>query len=84
MYSEKYGFAMVRSFSHKLVFHEDTLEPAQLFDLSEDPAEDRNLVEDPVARDVLDDLLETRVRSYLAGGRLKAGPGVFERRRRDT
>ncbi len=78
VYSENYGFAMVRTDSHKLVFHEDTLEPSQLFDLAEDPTEDQNLLDDPSAREVLDELLETRVRPFLAGGRRKPGPGVFE------
>ncbi len=79
VYSENYGFAMVRSASHKLVFHEDSLEASQLFDLNEDPTEDRNLLEDPEARDVLEELVETRVRPFLANGRRKPGPGVFER-----
>jgi arylsulfatase len=77
-FSENYGFGMVRTPSHKLVFHEDSLEPAQLFDLAEDPTEDHNLVEDPAARDVLDELMEIRVRHFLADGRVKPGPGVFE------
>ncbi len=82
VFSENYGFAMVRSASHKLVFHEDSLQPSQLFDLLEDPTEDRNLVADPSARDVLGELLDTHARAFLANGRRKPGPGVFELNRR--
>ncbi len=81
VFSENYGFAMVRTPTHKLVFHEDTLEPVQLFALDEDPTEDVNLVRDGSARDVLEELLETRVRPFLKNGRRKPGPGVFERAR---
>lgn len=82
IYSENYGMAMVRTDRHKLVFHEDSLTPGQLFDLAEDPDEDVNLLEDPTAAAALAELLETRVRPFLAGGRVKPGPGVFETRRR--
>lgn len=79
VYSENYGMGMVRTDRHKLVFHEDGLLPGQLFDLAEDPNEDVNLVDAGAARDVLDELMEARVRPFLAGGRVKPGPGVFER-----
>lgn len=82
VYSENYGMGMVRTERHKVVFHEDSLVPGQLFDLTEDPTEDNNLVADPAAGDVLEELMETKVRPFLAGGRVKPGPGVFELRAR--
>ena len=80
VYSENYGMAMVRTARHKLVFHEDSLAPGQLFDLADDPHEDVNLLADPSAADVVAELVETTVRPFLAGGRVKPGPGVFELR----
>lgn len=37
----------------------------------------------PAAREVLDELVETRVRPFLASGRVTPGPSIFERRRAD-
>ena len=37
---------------------EDDVSPCQLFDLAEDPDEDRNLVADPRAKGVLDELMD--------------------------
>ncbi|HZU74307.1 MAG TPA: sulfatase-like hydrolase/transferase [Acidimicrobiales bacterium] len=78
VYSENYGVGMVKTDRHKLVFHEDSLEPGQLFDLVDDPHEDNNLIGDPAAKSLLDELHEGLVRPFLAGGRVKPGPGVFE------
>ena len=45
--SENFGFSMFLTDRYKLVVYEDTCEPGQLFDLLEDPTEDRNLCGDP-------------------------------------
>ena len=78
VHSENYGMAMARTHRHKIVYHEDTLTPGQLFDLAEDPGEDRNLVDEPDAADLVAELMETHARPFLAGGRVKPGPGIFD------
>lgn len=78
VWSENFGFAMVRTDRHKLVFHEDSLTPAQLFDLEADPTEDHNLVQEPSAGAVLEELLESRARPFLAGGRNVPGPSILD------
>jgi choline-sulfatase len=64
--SENLGFACFETERQKLVVHEDDATPVQLFDRAADPTEDRNLVHDPAAREVLAELVETRVRPFLA------------------
>jgi choline-sulfatase len=78
VWSENFGFAMVRTDHHKLVFHEDTLTPAQLFDLAADPTEDHNLAHDPSAAGVVEELLDTKARPFLAGGRNVPGPSILD------
>lgn len=74
VFSENYGMAMARTDDHKIVFHEDTLDVGQLFDLRADPREDRNLADE--APELVDELLETHVRPFLAGGRSTPGGNV--------
>ncbi len=47
--SENWGFAVFETERHKLVVDEDAMAPCQLFDLAEDPAEDEDLLGDPLA-----------------------------------
>ena len=47
--SENWGFAAFETDRYKLVVDEDAVAPCQLFDLSEDPAEDHDLLPDPEA-----------------------------------
>lgn len=84
VFSENYGMGMVRTGRHKLVFHEDSVSPGQLFDLEQDPAEDVNLISDPAAAAVLEELMETRVKPFIGGGRRRPGPGIFERGRQSS
>ena len=46
--SENWGFAAFETGRYKLVVDEDALAPCQLFDLLEDPAEDHDLLADPL------------------------------------
>jgi arylsulfatase A-like enzyme len=78
IFSENYGVAMVRTPSHKLVFVQDTLEPAQLFDLAADPREDSNIIGQPDQTQVTDDLMGTYATPFMAPGRVKPGPGVLD------
>jgi N-acetylglucosamine-6-sulfatase len=57
--SEKFGplaFRAVRTPTHKLVVWKDPARGEELYDLSADPAENRNLVAEPAAQEVLRDL----------------------------
>ena len=51
--SENWGFAAFETERYKLVVDEDALTACQLFDLSEDPAEDHNLLADPTMAPVV-------------------------------
>jgi choline-sulfatase len=63
--SENFGFGMWRTERYKLVVHEAQRLPVQLFDLAEDPAEDRNQVNDPAQRQVVADLMDAYVNPFL-------------------
>jgi arylsulfatase A-like enzyme len=57
--SEKFGgvaFRAVRTSAHKLIDWKDPSRSDELYDLAADPAEARNLIADPAAREVLSDL----------------------------
>jgi choline-sulfatase len=79
--SENWGFAAFATDRYKLVVDEDALEPCQLFDLHADPAEDHDLIADPGHRTVVDELLETHVRPFLATPPVRPHPGPFTARR---
>jgi len=79
--SENYGFGMVRTASHKIVFWEDAAETVQFFDLVADPLEEVSLAEDPAERAIIEDLTETLVKPFLAPGVFRPGPGTFDRTR---
>lgn len=79
VYSENFGFGMVRTPTHKLVFTEDTYTPVQFFDLQADPREEINHVNDSGQPEELRDAMELElVKPFLERGRTKLGPGVFE------
>lgn len=73
VFSENYGFATMRTASHKLVVKEDTAEPVQLFDLQADPEEDVNVVGHRDRREVRDRLMGEHMAPFLAAGRVEAG-----------
>lgn len=77
--SENYGFGMWRTSRHKLVVYERDQLPVQLFDLHEDPDEDRNLVNEPAYAAVIEELMERHVRPFLATTPLRPGPDLVER-----
>jgi len=64
--TENWGFAGFETDDHKLVIDEDTLTPVQLFDRSEDPLEDHNLVADPDKAEVIAGMVDTYVRPFLS------------------
>jgi arylsulfatase A-like enzyme len=63
--SENWGFAVFETARHKLVLDEDAMAPCQLFDLAEDPSEDEDLLGDPLAAGVVEELMETHVRPFF-------------------
>jgi choline-sulfatase len=75
--SENWGFASFETERHKLVVDEDAVAPCQLFDLAEDPAEDHNLLADPAAAAVVDELMETHVRPFFATPPARPHPSIF-------
>ncbi len=77
MVSENWGFAAFMTNGHKLVVDEDAVAPCQLFDLVEDPLEDRNLVDDPASKTVVDELMERHVRPFLRTPPARPHPSVF-------
>ena len=64
--SENFGFAMFLKDKHKLVVYEDDVEPAQFFDLTRDPTEDHNLIDDPAYASVIAEIMQTHVRPFFA------------------
>jgi choline-sulfatase len=63
--SENWGFASFETERYKLVVDEDACSPCQLFDLADDPTEDHDLLADPGAKPVVDELMDTHVRPFL-------------------
>lgn len=77
--SENWGFSMFETDRHKLVVHEDDLTPVQLFDLAEDPLEDRDLIDDPAQRATIEGLMETHVRPFFKTPPLRPHRPAFSR-----
>ena len=80
--SENWGFAVFETDRYKLVVDEDALTPCQLFDLTEDPVEDHNLLPDPAAAAVVDEIMETHVRPFFRTAPGAAHPELLHRRLR--
>ncbi len=64
--SENWGFASFETDRYKLIVDEDARAACQLFDRHDDPSEDHDLVDDPLAAPVVEELMETIVRPFLA------------------
>jgi arylsulfatase len=75
--SENWGFACFETERHKLVVDEDAVAPCQLFDLVDDPAEDHNLLADPAAGPLVDELMDTHVRPFFAHPPARPVPSIF-------
>ena len=56
---------------------EDAVAPCQLFDLSEDPAEDHDLLPDPEAGPVVEEIMETHVRPFFRTAPARPIPSFF-------
>ena len=75
--SENWGFACFETARHKLVVDEDACSPCQLFDLVEDPAEDHNLLPDPQAAAIVEELMDTYVRPFFRTPPARPQPSLF-------
>jgi choline-sulfatase len=75
--SENWGFAAFETDRYKLVVDEDACAPCQLFDLHEDPKEDSDLLSDPNARPVVEELMETHVRPFFATPPARPHKSIF-------
>ncbi len=75
--SENWGFAAFETDRYKLVVDEDAVMPCQLFDLHDDPSEDRDLVPDPLSAPVVDELMETYVRPFFRSPPARPHPSFF-------
>ncbi len=75
--SENWGFAAFETERYKLVVDEDAVSPCQLFDLSEDAAEDHNLLADPTSGPVVEEMMETHVRPFFRSPPARPIPSFF-------
>jgi choline-sulfatase len=75
--SENWGFAAFETDRYKLVVDEDALTPCQLFDLTEDPAEDHSLLPDPATAAIVDEIMETHVRPFFRTAPARPIPSFF-------
>lgn len=75
--SENWGFAAFETDRYKLVVDEDALAPCQLFDLHDDAAEDHDLLGDPQASAVVEELMETHVRPFFRTPPARPHPSLF-------
>jgi choline-sulfatase len=65
--SQNYGFAAFITDRHKLIVWEETRAPVALFDLRDDPSEDRNVVADAGYAAVREDLMRRHAIPFLDG-----------------
>ena len=75
--SENWGFAAFETERYKLVVDEDAVAPCQLFDLSEDAAEDHDLLPDPMAGPVVEEIMDTHVRPFFRTPPARPIPSIF-------
>ena len=76
--SENWGFAAFETERYKLVVDEDARgRPCQLFDLSEDPRKTSNLLPDPAAAPVVEEMMDTHVRPFFRTSPARPIPSFF-------
>lgn len=75
--SENWGFASFETDRFKLVVDEDAGSPCQMFDLADDPWEDRDLLGDPAHNDDVELLMESYVRPFLRTPPARPTPSLF-------
>jgi choline-sulfatase len=75
--SENWGFAAFETDRYKLIVDEDACAPCQLFDRLEDPNEDTDLLPDPDAAPVVEELMDVHVRPFLATSPARPHKSIF-------
>jgi len=75
--SENWGFASFETERYKMVVDEDAGTPCQLFDLHDDPDEDRDLLHDPQSKSTVEQLMDTHVRPFFSIPPARPHPSVF-------
>ena len=65
VFSEVFGFSMVRNDRYKLVVKARTQRPVEFYDLKNDPNEINNLVKDPSVETIRDELLENHLKKLF-------------------
>ena len=75
--SENWGFAVFETDRHKLVVDEDALVACALFDLVEDPAEDHDLIADPLSAPVVEEIMDSHVRPFFSSPPARPHPSIF-------
>ena len=75
--SENWGFAAFETDRYKLVVDEDACAPCQLFDLHEDSDEDDDLLPDPDAAVVVEELMAEHVRPFFATPPARPHKSIF-------
>lgn len=63
IFSEVYGYTMVRNDRYKLVVQSKSLRAVEMYDLLEDPGELKNIVNDPKLDSVRSDLIEKHLKN---------------------
>ncbi|MBW2623882.1 MAG: sulfatase-like hydrolase/transferase, partial [Deltaproteobacteria bacterium] len=66
VFSEVYGFTMVRNDRYKLVVQAENLRPIEMYDLEEDPGELKNLVNEPSFETVRTELIENHLKNMIS------------------
>jgi len=64
-FSENLGFGMAVTKQYKLVVHEESRVPVQLFDLVADPGEDRNIVADDARAGLREEMMQRYMLPFL-------------------
>ncbi len=78
--SENFGFGLFETDRYKLVVWEDDVAPVALFDVAEDPLEDRNLIDDPAHAAVIEELMTLHARPFFKTPPARPHRSAFDRR----
>ena len=78
--SENFGFGLFETDRYKLVVWEDDVSPVALFDVAEDPLEDRNLIDDPAHAPVIEELMTLHARPFFKTPPARPHRSAFDRR----
>ena len=84
VFSEVFGFSMIRDDRHKMAIDVRNNQPGELFDLEADPHENQNLINDPAYKKVvtkLQEAYESQVSNRLDREKLDTALAAIDRKR---